>query len=281
VSLADLQSLLWQLITAPEGVQAALDSDDPLAQAWSRGLFDSVRGDARLEPVDRLEIYANAYFQRILGCLKEDYGALAQELGNDDFHDLVTSYLAVLPPHHPSLRYAGERLPDFLASHPFVASLRNRWPWAADLALLEWAHVDAFDARDTIPAVRDDFEHLLPEGWETLTLHADPSVQILSLDWPVQHIRRAFDRAKAPPTDLTLQQTLLCVWRRRERVFSRELDATEAGALEQVAAGTTFGALCEQIARELGEARAPAQAAQWLQRWVEDELLARTVALPC
>ena len=61
----------------------------------------------------------------------------------------------------------------------------------------------------------------------------------------------------------------------QERIFSRELDATEAGALEQVAAGTTFGALCEQIAGELGEARAPAQAAQWLQGWVEDELLAR------
>ena len=122
-------------------------------------------------------------------------------------------------------------------------------------------------------------EHISPEGWEALALHTDPSVQILSLDWPVQHMRRAFDRAKTPPTDMTLRSTFLCVWRRQERVYSRELDATEAGALEQIAAGTTFGALCEQIARELGEAQAPAQAAQWLQRWVEDELLARERSL--
>jgi hypothetical protein len=56
-------------------------------------------------------------------------------------------------------------------------------------------------------------------------------------------------------------------------VLHRELEETEARALERSATGVAFGTLCEEIARETGEEEAPARAAAWLARWTLDELL--------
>jgi hypothetical protein len=56
-------------------------------------------------------------------------------------------------------------------------------------------------------------------------------------------------------------------------VYHRRPDALEAELLDQLAAGTHFGAVCEQIADRAPD---PAQAAfTLLARWVGDGLLVR------
>jgi len=50
---------------------------------------------------------------------------------------------------------------------------------------------------------------------------------------------------------------------------TRALEPEEARALEAVAAGATFGVLCEHIAADCGEEEAPARAAGWLAGWVD------------
>jgi hypothetical protein len=72
-TLTETQRLLWQLITAPEGVAAALAADGARGGSLRAHLVRTVRGDRGLEAVQRLDIYANMYFFRILDVLKEDY----------------------------------------------------------------------------------------------------------------------------------------------------------------------------------------------------------------
>src|SRR4029077_20780026 len=112
--LQTLQALLYRLITAPNGVVEGLQ-----AEKVQVNLEDVVRGDERLSAVDHLEIYANAYFYRLLDVLKEEYPAILAVLGNDDFHNLVTGYLLEYPPTEPSVLYAGRYLANFLGGHPF------------------------------------------------------------------------------------------------------------------------------------------------------------------
>ena len=144
-ALDELQRRLWRLISAPEGVAEALASE-PEARAPS--LSDWIVDDAQLGAARRLEVYANAYFARIHECLARDFAALAAAIGEAGFHDLVTAYLIAHPSRHPSLRFIGAALPDYLADAPQAAPFRRRWPWAADLARLEWALGCAFDAAD-------------------------------------------------------------------------------------------------------------------------------------
>ena len=141
-TLADTQQLLWRLIAAPEGVAAALAADSDRGGTLTAALQCTVRGDARLSAVERLDIYANMYFFRILDVLKEDYPATCALLGDVAFHNIVTDYLLSHAPTHFSIREAGRHLPAVLAAHA-AASIH---PSAADLARFERALNDAFDA---------------------------------------------------------------------------------------------------------------------------------------
>ena len=80
--------------------------------------------DAKLSAVDRLDVYANMYFFRMLDVLRDDYAKVVAVVGDDAFHNLVTDYLVACRPAHPSLREVGARLPGFLARHP--SSRTNR-----------------------------------------------------------------------------------------------------------------------------------------------------------
>lgn len=268
--LADAQRRLWRLITFPEGVRAALDSEHgepPLATL--------VRSDDRLGAEHRLDVYANAYFYRILEVLEDDYPTLAAAMGADAFHDLATSYLAVHPSAHPSLRYIGQRLASFLRGSEAAEGVRSRVPWAPDLAAFEWAKGEVFDAVDAACAARSDLEGTPPDAFEALTLELIPAVRLLSLEWPVDALvadEEAEDVA-AQATRLSLERTALCVWRRNERRLVRRVGALELEALEHAHGGIRFGALCELAAERTGEDDAPALAAGWLARWIDDELL--------
>jgi hypothetical protein len=270
--LAETQRRIGRLLAAPDGVRAALADE---GDADGASLTALLRGDERCAAVARLEVYANAYFERVHDALAEDYGALAAALGPAWFHDLVTAYLLAHPPAHPSLRFAGSQLARFLDAGPAAAPFRRRFPFAADLARLEWALADAFDAADAEPLGRGALAAIPLADWEALALALHPSVQVLRLDWPVHALRESFDAGRAAPLPPpTRAETAVLVWRRDERVFFRTAEPAEAELLGAVRAGARFGALCERAARAVGEAAAPARAAGWLAAWVGAGLLA-------
>jgi hypothetical protein len=268
-SLADTQRRLWRLIAWPEGVRPALREEGPDTPP----IESVVRSDERLGAEDRLDVYANAYFYRIHDVLAADCPLLAEALGEEGFHDLVTSYLAVHPSRHPSLRYIGDRLPDFLRGHDAARSLREGCPWSPDLAVFEQACETVFDAADTHAATHDDLAALPPEDWDGLVLRLRPSVVLLRLDWSVHDLRPGKDGQRAADSAPEAQNVAVCVWRRDERVLHRALEPGEARALERAVEGVAFGSLCEEIARETGEDEAPSRAAAWLARWTGDGLL--------
>jgi hypothetical protein len=272
--LASLQRRLWRLISDPEGVAAALAAEAPCAPALS-GLL---RGDRGLAPEDRLGVYANAYFVRIHDALRSDFGALARALGPAAFHDLVKTYLMAHPPSHPSLRHAGEALDRFLETEPFAGIFARRCAYAADLARLEWALTEAFDAEDAPLLTRQDLSGVAPDAWSGLRLGTSPPLRVLSLRWPVQGVRERFDQEgeeecwDSPPA-LESRATHLRVWRREETVYYREIPALEAELLRKLKRGEDFGALCEGVAHVVGEESAAARTAAFLEAWLSAGLL--------
>jgi hypothetical protein len=233
-----------------------------------------IRSDASLSAVERLDVYANAYFYRIRDCLIEDFGALHAALGAELFHDLVTAYLIAHPPRHPSLRYAGDRLSQYLLDAPPAEPFRRRLPWAGDLARLEWALRTSFDAADAAIVSRDELVAVAPGDWGALRFEIQPAFALLSLDWPVDRCRQAWEREGAlSPEPLNVEKVWICVWRRDERVRYRRVADGEASALTRALQGESFGALCEWLAADRDDEAASACAAAWLKRWQADGLL--------
>ena len=119
--LNELQNVVYQRITNLDTTKESLGAERLPASA----VFDAlVHGDERLSAAERIGIYADAYFYRLLECLGEEFPATQAVLGTDNFAALVKGYVLEHPPTEPSILYAGLYLADFLSGHPFT----GRWP---------------------------------------------------------------------------------------------------------------------------------------------------------
>lgn len=267
-ALAAAQRELARLATALEGLDQALEAGgDPDAV----GLATWLRADRGASAIERVAVYTHAYFSRIHGALREDYDALHAALGDDAFHDLAKLYLMAHPPNSFSLRFAGERLPGFIAGS-VAEAFSSRWPFAADLAALEWALVDAFDAADSPVLARESLAAIPPEDWGGLCFSLAASTRILALAWPVQRLIAALGSAEPSPA-LEPAQTSVLVYRRDDRVFHRALSTLEAAALAEVVAGADFAGVCARVEAETSDGQAAVVAVSLLERWLADGLL--------
>ncbi len=263
--LKELQSLLYRLITAPEGVAQGLERESALP---ARGLDGIIAGDERLSAEARVEIYANMYFYRILDALKEDFPATLAIVGADNFHNLITDYLVEHPPTHYSINEAGRSLAGFVREHP----IGRAHPFLADLAALEWAIIESFHAKDAAALDADMVRQFAPERWPALRLVTHPAVRLLALDYRVDGVLAAVERNDrwSPPAR---EPSPTLVWRNRTMVYYRALEAPEFDALDAAMSGATFAEICARFAAATASGDAVSEINRNLSRWLGDGLL--------
>jgi hypothetical protein len=272
LELRKSQALLYRLITAPEGVAAGLARERSLPRG---GLGAVIGGDARLAPAARLDIYANMYFYRLLGVLKEDFPATAAALGADVFHNIVTGYLTEYPPVEASVFWAGSHLADYLRAHPIC----GEFPYAAGLAAFERAIVEVFCARDTVPLKAAAMRATPPARWAGVRMRAIAALRMIETDWRIVPARRKFESGRKWKPPASGPSTVL-VWRRDAKVFYREVGALEAMALARLRRGAAFGAICTCVGRALAEQGAARDAGAavkinaMLAQWLRDGIVA-------
>jgi hypothetical protein len=250
-------------------MQAALFEDISSGTAVAPETF--VVGDARATAGERLNIYAYMYRARLLEALEATYPRLARVLGHAGFEKIAHAYVADNPSRNPSLRFLGAKLPDW------VEKQRPKSPWLADLARLEWARNDVFDAPDQDSLTLDALRGLEPDDFAALSLtlieahRLVTAVQAAAAFWDAAGADESFDPtagAEEPGGEM------LVVWRQEGAVYHRVLSEDEAVTLELMASGTTFGSVCELLASRLPIEQAATRAFAWLSTWTADGLLA-------
>jgi hypothetical protein len=232
-------------------------------------LFEAVTGAEPAAPSDhvhgRLFVYRDAYVGRFVEVLADDFPRLARLLGDDAFRSLVRDYVGRWPSTNPSLRHLGAHLPSFVAAFAAEDPRGAAWPWLADLAALEWARVEAFDAPDASPLSIEALAAFPPERFPELRLALAPGARLLEARYPVH------DEADGP---LSPRATTLVVWRRGHAPLHRPLDAIEARALHRLARGRPLADVCEVFEGGADDARAaPERAFAVIAQWVVDEML--------
>jgi hypothetical protein len=261
-NLKNLQTLLYRVITATPG--EALGSDIGI-------LPHMIRSDESLSALQRIAIYADAYFYRLLDCLKEDFPATLAVVGEAEFHDLVRSYLTRYPPTEPSIFYAGRHLADFLQGH----HLQERWPFVADLARLERTVIEVFHGSDAKALTGDEMRGVAPAEWPELLVRTIPALQMLSCEWRVDDVLRAVEGGTAPKEPAHVPGSIL-LWRQSMEVYYREMEAAEGAALGVASKGANFAAVCEAFASRLDGENPAAEINRILTRWLADGLLVRS-----
>jgi hypothetical protein len=234
------------------------------------GIFTHVLGTERVSVNARLGIYGNAYRSRLIAALQSNYPALAKLLGERDFNDLATDYIAGHDSRFFSIRYYGHALAHFLSSEPRFRPV----PLLAELARWEWTMAEVFDAADARPVELAALAGRAPVDWAAMRLTFHPSVRVLSLAWNAPQIWKALNEDRErPAASVERQRTSWLLWRHELREFFRRLIPAEEQALAGARAGENFGDICVLASDHYREDEAPAQAAAFLRGWIEAGLI--------
>jgi hypothetical protein len=266
--LATLQRRFYELIAQPDPVgeaaarRAAQDPEGYPLERW----IDA--GGERERAASRLGVYARMHFTRLHASMLEDFPAVAHVIGGDAFRHLVARYVVAHPPRATTLRGVGAAFADFLASDRVGMDLRE----LVDLARLERARLEVFDAPEETPLRFEDLAAVTPDDWPALNVQTVVASQRVRVGHAVEQAWSAEDEGRQAP-DPTPHPGVLLVWRRGFIVRHRRLDEREAVALEACARGASLQVICEALAERLSEEDAPSAVRATLTQWLVDELL--------
>jgi hypothetical protein len=210
--------------------------------------LEHIAGNARVSPVEQLEIYREQYWLRHTGSLVEDFPGVSGVLGQSDWERLVEEYLLTHPPTTFSLRELGQHLPDFAATRDW---LPNR-ELIVDMARLEWAYVEVFDAPDAGPIAPETLSRVPEDAWEGVRLVLNPALRLVRVGYPVLELRKRLIAATDEPISLPEPEPRHLAICRRNLVIEHELLAPGAFALlSKLSLSMPLGDACESTAKDL------------------------------
>jgi len=201
----------------------------------------------------RLAVYTDGYPARMQESLRETYPAIAKILGDGSFDGLADRYVEWAPAGWCNLNNVGVRLPDFLGEDPLTTDL----PFLPDLARLEWAVIECFNA-----ALQEPFDIASCgdwglDDWAEARIGFQPGTAIVGSEWPIRRLREArhLERHEID-VDLVDRPESVLIHRDGFDVSTRTVDPSEALSLVRLGEGATLG----EVMAELADAGASADA---------------------
>jgi hypothetical protein len=257
--LLALQRWMQAVITHPLGIEAGIESDEAreLIDIESDEVEEVVtRSEARTS-IERLEVYGNAYFSRLLECLRDQFPALVQALSEEVFDQFALDYLYACPPHSYTLNQLSDRFAAFLTETRPARDEEeeNSEPdWAdfvIDLARLEEAIDDVFDGpgleRET-PLSAEILQAISPERWPECRLIPSPALRLLAFQFPINDYFTAYRAGEEPAIPLP-EATYLALHRREYIVRRFALSAPQFALLSAIVAGNNVSAAIAAAAK--------------------------------
>ncbi len=267
-----LERWMQALIMDPDGVRSGLRN--AAADNVLPGTVDKLEGlvlpSKQLNSVERLSIYGNMYFSRLIEILAEEFPTVQHLLGKERFGKTVRGYVTRHPSTHYSLTRLGCKFPTYLAEE--ADDLPNR-EFTGDVATVERAMEDVFDARRIEPIPFEDLTAIPIERWGDVRLRTTPALRLLQLDYPVNTFITAVREDRhmdIPPA----APAFVAVYRHNYRVWRVDLDAQRFTLLTALHRGESLGSaldLCASLP-ETDAAGLMDAISGWFREWTSEGL---------
>lgn len=262
------------MVTQPP---ALADLQRKFLDAVMRGdnsILEHIPANSRTTNATLLGVYQHAYAARLIEVVRNDHGVLATYMGDEAFEAMARRYIAAHPSRRPNARWFASALPEFLAVSEDTRGVAE----LTEIAALEWALGNAFDAADgPVLDVAGLAKHP-PETWGGLTFVPHPSASLLRSRTNAFEIWRALKDEAAPPSAKMLTEPeALLIWRRETTPRVRSVQPEEAMMWAEAVRGTTFSRLCELVAVFGGADGADVRSAGALLGWLNEGLLSSVV----
>jgi hypothetical protein len=214
MSLLEFQRRMADDVRRPLTPDYEMRTETEDGESVSDRVATYVKPNDLLSSFERLEIYNRQYWFRLIDAVTDDYPALRAVLGERRFHALIPAYLEENPSTSFTLRDLGAKLPEWLVGRRDLAGKKHSL--AVDVARLEWAYVNAFDAAHRPALGEGGAAALSPES----ILHLQPHIQLLELRYPVDELVLAV-RKETPEIDIV--SNAVAAPRRRQRLKLPEM----------------------------------------------------------
>lgn len=244
---------------------------------FQRGILDgddAVLAEILDSPREKREtlfgVYRYAYGSRLVEAMRNDHELLHLYLGDEMFDEMGYAYVKARPSQTPNMRWFSQGLPEFLKSAMPYAD----HPVLSDLAALEKALNDAFDAAEGPVVELGTMTGFAPEVWSGLTFRPHPSATRLDLSTNASAIWLALKNEETPPDAIEIEELArLLIWRQDTTPMFRELSAEEAMMWDEACNDIPFGVLCEMLATYDDPDGAAGRGAGYLHGWITSGLL--------
>ena len=276
-SLDDLQRWMQSVITHPGGVVSGIQSDAAQSvipvESGPVGGIESVIGHSRSwGSVERLSVYGNAYFSRLLECLGDEFSSVKHAVGEEIFKLFGLDYLQRCPSASYTLGELGRRFPDHLRATRPADVAAPGWPdFLIDLATVERTYSEVFDGPgpETLELLRSEaLQRVPPERMGDVVLLPVPSLRLLELSYPAHEFVSAV-RQERPAVRPDAVPTYLVVTRRDYVVRRLSVSRSEFVLLKAIVAGESLAAAIGTAVEELEDDFATFAAAlpKWFESW--------------
>ena len=244
-----------------------------------------IKPNDRLAAFERLQIYNQQYWWRLLGAFGEDFPGVRAILGQRRFDRLALAYLHAHPSRSWTLRNLGSQFPAFLAANAEPGSAL-----AVDMARLEWARILVYDEAALDPVDPQRLAHSPPER---LRFRLQPHLQLLTFAYPVDQLitklrQRQSESAsnaatgKRRASSVRLQSRparepiFIAAYRRENSVRYRRMEPLAFQLLSILGKGTPLAEACESAFAHstLPPEAAAARIRTWFAEWTSLHWLA-------
>jgi hypothetical protein len=258
-------------------VMRPLDSREMMQGDSAEAAAAIIKPNDRLTSGERLQIYNQQYWWRLLGAFGEDFRGLRAVLGERKFHRLAVAYLDGCGSTSWSLRNLGQHLESFLREHPELTAPHGHL--SLDMVRAEWASTVAFDGPEK-PCL--DPQRLAGRPPSRIRLDLQPYITLLEVHHPIDQLLRRLKRTESAYASNavmsgsrvrrprlaarpTAQPLHFAAHRVDFSVYYKRLDPEAYRLLEALRAGKSLESACAEAFQDSPEP--PEKAAGKIQAW--------------
>lgn len=146
------------IITRPIDQDSRMIPVSPKGESMEKEAWDFIKPSPTLRPAQRIELYNQQYWWRLLSVLQENFPFLVRLFGYNEFNQAIAfPYLVKYPSNDWSLNMLGSKLQQWVEEE-YKASDRELVSLAASI---DWAYCKSFSAREAPPL---NFDNLPVQG---------------------------------------------------------------------------------------------------------------------
>ncbi len=235
---------------------------------------DYIRPSHSLEPAQRIQIYNQQYWWRLLNALQETFPLVTRLFGYHAFNFTVgIPYLLKYPPNHWTLNVLGDLLPQWIEENYTDEDKRLIY----DAALIDCAFCSSFTAAHLKPLDSSHVNGNLSSLMD-LTLYLQPHLYLFQLPYDLFDFRVAFLKESPehwqehdfPPLAKEKQYHTVLFRNGKNDISWSEISPAEFAFLQQFKQGNSVSQACDWLEQQ--EDSLVEEASQnlhlWLKEWV-------------